>query len=128
MKISYLGPLIIVGLSLIVSGCVVHKTHHRPHAKKVVVKKGPVTHIVSIPRSSRVVVHGSRKYYVHNGHFYQTKNHGHIKVRPPAGLTVQVLPSGFVKIKRNGIWYYHHKGVYLRWHAKRKVYIVASVD
>ena len=111
---------------LTLSACVVHDTHRHHRGKRVVVKKPATINVVSLPTTARVVAHGGSRYTIHKGRFYRPHKKGFIVIKPPVGLTLTVLPEGFAKVKRDGVWFYHHDGVYLKWNAKRKVYIVVD--
>ncbi|WP_196138916.1 DUF6515 family protein [Aliikangiella sp. G2MR2-5] len=110
--------------SVLLNGCIVHKPHHHKRSKTVVVNKKHASAVFVLPKNTRKVVHAGGNYFIHKGHFYRSHGHGHTKIAPPTGLALQFLPEGFVKVKRNGLWIYHFDGVYLRWNARKKVYIV----
>ncbi|TQV88509.1 DUF6515 family protein [Aliikangiella coralliicola] len=128
-KISLQRVTCVFMVSILMSACVVHHPVHRhpgKHRTKVVVKAPKTVHIVSVPKTAHRVHWQGHSYYVHKGLFYKSHKHGYIKVVPPAGLTIKVLPAGFVKVKHRGRWHFHHNGVYLRWNTGLKAYVVVG--
>ena len=120
--------IIVVVISLLsLVSCVVHS--HPPHrAHKVALKKKQSAKTVVIKVPDQKVFWDGRWYFIHNGHFFKKSRHGFIRISPPVGLTVRVLPRQFVRVKLNGKWRYNYGGVHFRWDAAEKTYIVVKVN
>jgi len=69
----------------------------------------------------KTVKHNNKDYYYDSGAYYRKYNNNYIKVAPPIGLSIQVLPQGSVQIainKRNlfyfeGVFYQHSNNGYV---------------
>ncbi|MCK9173346.1 MAG: SH3 domain-containing protein [Desulfuromonas thiophila] len=51
-------------------------------------------------------------HYVHRGTFYRPLHHGYRVVRPPVGLVVNWLPTGYVMLNVAGLNYAYYDGIY----------------
>jgi hypothetical protein len=60
----------------------------------------------------KVMKHDNRNYYYKSGLFYSLFNNEYVKVAAPIGLTVNVLPQGYVSISLNGRNHYYYEGTY----------------
>lgn len=122
---------IVVVISLLsLASCVVHS--HPPHKSvrghKVALKKRNAVRVVSIKTPDQKVYWDGHWYFIHQGHFFKKEQLGYIRVSPPIGLTVKVLPRQFVRVKLNGQWRYNYSGVHLRWNSAHKSYVVIKVN
>ncbi|QNM96074.1 DUF6515 family protein [Chitinimonas koreensis] len=78
---------------------------HRPD--RVVVVKRP-------PRGHRVVEYHGDRYYYGGGRWYRPQGPDYVVVRPPIGITLSFLPTGYVQRSWRGTRYYVHDNVYYR--------------
>ncbi len=114
------------------SACVAHHPHrhktvsHGPAIKKVAVVSPSHNKVIHLPHTARVLRWKNRDWYFHEGRFYQPHLDGFILTTPPIGMTIQVLPPGFVKVKLNGQWFYHQHDVYLQWNSDKRHYVVVT--
>ena len=122
---------VLVAISLLsLVSCVVHS--HPPHkgarGHKVALKKRNAVRVISIKTPDQKVYWNGHWYFVHQGFFFKKEQHGYIRVSPPIGLTVKVLPRQFVRVKLNGQWRYNYSGVHFRWNNVDKSYVVIKVN
>jgi len=65
--------------------------------------------------SMKVVKHNDKDFYYNSGVFYRKYNSNYVKVAPPVGLRIQVIPSGYIKVAVNNKNYFYFEGTfYLR--------------
>lgn len=73
------------------------------------------TVVVKLPPKHARYRHRGRVYHSHRGRYYRHTRRGYVVVaRPPRGLVVSVLPSGWTVIRRGGHRYYRVHNVYYR--------------
>ncbi|RKD92398.1 DUF6515 family protein [Mangrovibacterium diazotrophicum] len=62
--------------------------------------------------NAQVIKKDNKEYYAQSGVYYRKYNDNYIKVAPPVGLNVQVLPQGSLKIVIGNRNYFYFEGVY----------------
>lgn len=92
-------------------------------AGRRVVKTKVVT-IRKLPGGHRIIKHGRKRYYCHNGIFYKKTSKGFTIVKAPIGLKIKKLPVGFITIRIGGRKYYRFDSTYYRYDPVKKVYFV----
>lgn len=60
----------------------------------------------------KTVVHKNKDYFYKSGIFYRKYNNNLVKVAPPSGLRINVLPQGYVKIAINNRNYFYFEGTF----------------
>lgn len=83
---------------------------HRVKGKKPSAPFGRKVH--HLPGPSLKIVFSHTPYYLHAGLYYRLHNGVYTVVRPPVGLTIQVLPSGYRRVKHGPHLYFVFQGVY----------------
>lgn len=69
------------------------------------------TVVKTIPKS-RVAVYNGVNYHYANGNYYRPYQGGYTVVRPPIGIHVNILPTGFSTLILGGIPYYYLNDIY----------------
>lgn len=65
----------------------------------VVYRKQPVVRPVRrMPRTTVVVHHNGSPFYFNGGVFYASRSGAYIRVAPPVGIRVAILPVGYVRV------------------------------
>jgi len=62
--------------------------------------------------NAEVIKKDNRSYYYQSGSYYRKYNDNYIKVAPPVGLSVRVLPVGSLRIVIGNRSYFYFEGVY----------------
>lgn len=79
-----------------------------------------------LPNDARLVMHRRDRYYFRGGVWYRPARRGFAVVRPPIGLFVPFLPPFYTTIWAGTVPYYYADGVYYRWQAGDRVYVVSD--
>jgi len=96
------------------------------YAQRTVVKVYPKHGVVVKKiKNPRVVVHKGINYSFASGVWYKQKGNRFIVAKPPVGIRVKTLPSGYKLVKVRGRKYYAYKGVYYKKRGRK--YIVVTV-
>lgn len=59
-----------------------------------------------------VINYNNKNYYYDSGNYYRRYNNNYVKIAPPSGLRVKVLPRGYISISINNRKYFYFEGVY----------------
>lgn len=62
--------------------------------------------------NAQMIKHDNKDYYVQSGRYYRKYNDNYIKVAPPVGLSISVLPQGSLKVVIGNRNYFYFEGVY----------------
>jgi len=62
--------------------------------------------------NAEVIKKDNKSYYYESGSYYRKYNDNYIKVAPPVGLSVRVLPEGSLRIVIGNRNYFYFEGVY----------------
>lgn len=62
--------------------------------------------------NAKIIKHGNNDYYMQSGSYYRKYNDNFIKVAPPLGLNISVLPQGSLKLVIGSRNYFYFEGVY----------------
>lgn len=65
----------------------------------------------------KVVTHNNTEYYTENGVYYSRHNSNYVRIAPPAGLRITVLPAGNINIHIGNVNYFYFEGVYYLEHS-----------
>jgi len=94
------------------------KTYNKVDKSKVTYKKSEpkVVAVRSAGHSQmKEVSYNNRNYYYNSGVFYKKYNNNLVKVSPPSGLRINILPEGYVRVAINNRNYFYFEGTfYLR--------------
>lgn len=58
------------------------------------------------------VAHNNKNYFYKSGIFYRKYNNNLVKVAPPSGLRINILPEGYVRIAINNRNYFYFEGTF----------------
>jgi hypothetical protein len=93
--------------------------------RTVVYRKHPVVKPVRrLPRTAVVVHHAGSPFYFSSGVFYASRSGVYVRVAPPVGVRVTVLPVGFVRISIGAIPYFYFGGVFYTATPQREYVVV----
>ena len=91
----------------------------------VVYRKHPVVKPVRrLPRTAVVVHHAGSPFYFSSGVFYASRSGVYVRVAPPVGVRVTVLPVGFIRISIGAIPYFYFGGVFYTATPQREYVVV----
>ncbi len=62
----------------------------------------------------KTVSHNSKNYYYNSGVFYRKYNNNFVKVAPPTGLRISILPEGHIRVAINSRNYFYFEGTFYR--------------
>ena len=79
-----------------------------------------------LPPDHRTFHFHNDPFFYHGGHFYHHHNNGYIRVRPPIGLRLDILPDGYSRVYFGGMPYYYYDDTYYDYVPAEKVYIVVD--
>ena len=91
------------------------KTVNKVNRSNVTYKKQEPKVVVVRPdnRSGmKEVAHNNKNYFYNSGVFYRKYNNNLVKVAPPSGLRINVLPEGYVKVLINNRNYFYFEGTF----------------
>ena len=61
---------------------------------------------------AKVIQHDNKDFYYQSGTYYRKYNDNYIKVAPPRGLSIQLLPEGSLRVSINQKNYFYFEGVF----------------
>jgi hypothetical protein len=87
----------------------------------------PRGHVIpTLPPHHHVVPYRGKRYYYHDGIWYQPSRSRYVVVAPPIGLRISFLPAFYTTIWVGGLPYYYADSVYYTWHPEERVYVVSE--
>lgn len=79
----------------------------------VVYRKHPVVRTVHrLPHTTVVVHHNGSPFYFSNGTFYAARNGTYVRIAPPVGIRVTVLPAGCVRVVAGITPFFYFGGIF----------------
>jgi len=72
----------------------------------------PVRNYVTNRPQMRPIAYKNQQYYYNNGIYYRYYNNNYVRIAPPFGLRINILPIGYVNITMGNQMYYYYEGAY----------------
>ena len=72
----------------------------------------PARNYVTNRPQMRSIAYKNQQYYYNSGIYYRYYNNNYVRIAPPFGLRISILPAGYVNITMGNQMYYYYEGAY----------------
>jgi len=113
--------VVIISLTLSVEGLYAQRTVVKTPRRTVVhsprgtvVYRNPVVvrPVTRLPASAVAIHYRNTPYYFNAGVFYVSQSGAYVRVAPPVGIRLAVLPTGYARVVIGTVPYYYYSGIF----------------
>jgi hypothetical protein len=84
------------------------------------------TYVRELPRGYSRSMYRGAPYFFHGGIWYRSNGPRYVVVRPPIGISVNILPPYYTTVYFGGLPYYYADDTYYRWYPEQHAYVVTE--